>query len=100
MGQFHKGMRFRTRREINVRGIIVFGAPFSNGFEGTLPKGEVLILDSEPRDSAKGMWLIPERYKHFELLFVPERDRLNPDYGNYAVGCAFNQVGTDIELTA
>jgi hypothetical protein len=90
-------MRFRTRREISVEGVITFGAPCSGGFERILPAGEILIVHQEPPDFAKGVYLVPARYKDFELLFVPERDRADPVYSGYAVVCSFERIGSDLE---
>ena len=96
--KFYKGMRFRTRRDVPVRGIVNFRAPCTGGFEGTLPAGEILILEHEPPDFAKGMPLIPARYKDFEHLFVSERDRNDPTYNGYAVVWSFDRVDSDLEL--
>jgi hypothetical protein len=89
-------MKFRSLRDVRVRGIVAYGAPFSTGFDAVLPAGESLVCDKEP--GPQGMWLVPERYEHFEQLFVPERDRRNPEYGGYAVSCAFSQIGQDYEM--
>jgi hypothetical protein len=96
MTQFRQGMRFRTVREVPVLGIVAYGAPFSTGFDAVLPSGEILLCDQNP--GPRGMWLVPERYKHFEQLFVPERDRRHPDYGGYALACSFSQIGRDYEI--
>ncbi|MGP8201453.1 MAG: hypothetical protein ACLQU4_18335 [Limisphaerales bacterium] len=96
MTQFHKGMKFRSLREVQVRGVVAYGAPYSTGFDGTLPVGEIVVCSQEP--GPQGMWLVPERYKHFEQLFVPEQVRQNPDYGGYAVECLFSQIGQDYEM--
>jgi hypothetical protein len=98
MARFTKGTRFRSRCELRVKGIIVFGAPFSGGFEGVFPANEILILDSDPPPGTKGMWLVPERYQHFEAIFVPSRDREHEEYGGYAVGIEYTQVGSDVEV--
>jgi hypothetical protein len=89
-------MKVRSLREVTVRGIIAYGAPYSTGFDAVLPAGEILVCKQKPGPS--GVWLVPERYKHFEELFVPERDRQNPEYGGYAFGCSFSQIGQDYEI--
>ena len=94
---FHKGMRLRTRREMSVRGVITFGAPCSGGFEGSIPAGEILIVDQDPPAFAKGVYLVPGRYKDFERLFVPESDRADPAYSGYAISCSFESVSSDLE---
>ncbi len=94
MAKFRKGMRFRSLREVSVRGIVVYGAPFSTGFDAVLPAGEILVCD---QPGPQGMWLVPERYAHFEQLFVPAQDRQSPDYNGYAISCSFGQIGQDYE---
>lgn len=98
MTSFAKGMKFRSLRDVAVHGIVDYGAPFTfrTGFDAVLPAGEILICDQHP--GPRGMWLVPERYEHFEQLFVPERDRQHPDYAWYALGCPFSQIGQDYEL--
>jgi hypothetical protein len=98
MARFAKGTRFRSRCDLQVSGIITFGAPFSGGFKGVFPANEILVLDNESSPGTKGMWLVPERYQHFESIFVPERDRENEVYGGYAVAIEYTQVGTDVEV--
>jgi hypothetical protein len=98
MARFAKGTRFRSLRELRVTGIIAFGAPFSGGFEGVFPANEFLVLDNEPPPGTKGMWLVPERYQHFEAVFVPSRDREHEAYGGYAVAIEYTQVGADVEV--
>jgi hypothetical protein len=44
------------------------------------------------------MWLVPERYKHFEAIFVPGHDRAHEAYGGYAVAIEYAQVGADLEV--
>jgi hypothetical protein len=100
MSRFTKGTRFRSRRDLTVNGIISFGAPFSGGFEAVLPANEVLVLDNDPPPNARGMWLVPERYDHFEAMFVPSRDRSHDGYGGYAVAIGYEQVGSDVEVLA
>jgi hypothetical protein len=98
MTRFTKGTRFRSQRELRVKGIIAFGAPFSGGFEGILPANEILVLDNDPPSGTKGMWLVPERYQHFEAVFVPNHDRQHEAYGGYAVAFDYAQVGSDLEV--
>lgn len=98
MTHFPKGTRFRSRRDLRVKGGIAFGAPFSDGFEGIFPANEILVLDREPAPGTKGMWLVPERYKHFEAIFVPDHDRAHEAYGGYAVAIEYTQVGADVEV--
>ena len=96
MTQFHEGMKFRSLRDLKIEGIVAYGGPYSTGFEGVLPAGEILVGGQKP--GRRGMWLVPERYKHFEQLLVPEQARQNPEYGGYAVSFVFSQIGKDYEI--
>jgi hypothetical protein len=93
-----KGMRLRTRRKLEVKGIITYGAPCSGGFVGTLPEGETLVVKQDIPTWASGAWLVPERYEHFELLFVPDATRADPEYNGYAVSCSFKDVAGDFDV--
>ena len=75
-----------------MKGIITFGAPASGGFTGTLPAGETLLVDQEPPARAIGAWLVPERYEHFESIFVSESIRKHPEYSDYAIAISFDEV--------
>jgi hypothetical protein len=91
-------MRFRTRREMPVLGIIMSATPSTGGFEATLPAGEILIVRDEPPDFAKGITLVPARYSEWERLVVPENERAHAAYTGYAVVCSFDRVDSDLEL--
>ena len=85
-------MRIRNLHDMAVKGIITFGAPASGGFTGTLPAGETLLVDQEPPVRATGAWLVPERYEHFEAIFVSELILKDPEYNDYAIGISFDEV--------
>jgi hypothetical protein len=95
-----KNDRFRTTKALEVQGIIIFGAPCSGGFRGQLPAGEVMILDYEPKPWAKGVWLRPERYRHFEQLFVDEKTRRDPEYDRFAVNASYDELSENYEAIA
>ena len=92
MTHFLKELAF-ARGAICVKGGIAFGTPFSGGFKGIFPANEILVLDREPAPGTKGMWLVPERYKHFEAIFVPDHDRAHRTLGGYAFAIEYTQVG-------
>lgn len=63
-----------------------------------LPAGETLLVDQEPPAQAKGAWLVPDRYQHFESIFVPERDRKDPAYSGYAVAITFEEASMHFDI--
>ncbi|MCG8588689.1 MAG: hypothetical protein MJE66_05305 [Proteobacteria bacterium] len=95
-----KGNRYRARRDLAVSGVITFGAPFTLGFDGVLPQGEVVAVDMDPPAWAGGVYLVPERTSHFEEQFVPQRDRDHEDYSSYAIAVSFEDLERDFEPLA
>lgn len=97
MEELKEGQKFRLKNDREVEGIIVYGAPCSGHFEGTLQSGEVLILDQQPQDGTKGCWLVPERYDHFEKIFIPQDILEQEDYSSYAIGILYEELERDFE---
>jgi hypothetical protein len=93
-----QGQRFRVKRDLSVSGVIVYGAPCSGGFQGTLPRGEIVTLDYDPKPEFTGCWLKPERYEHFEALFIPERIRQDEEYDHYAISASYKELDREYEL--
>lgn len=83
---------------MHVNGVVTFCAPCSGGFHGTIPAGEILIVDQEPPASARGTYFVPARYKDFEHQFVSDRDRSDPKYSGYAIACSFDDIDSYLEL--
>ena len=78
-----KGDRFTVINDIKVNGLTVWGAPYTGGFECTLPKGTVLVAPDKQVKGAKGFSVVPENYKEMESILVPKKDRENQKYGGY-----------------
>lgn len=95
-----KGQRFRAKHDIRLHGIIAFNAPYSDGFEGTLRKGDVLTVENDPPKRATGVYAKPDRYAEIEAEHVPERVRRNPDYSDYAFAVSFKMLENDFESIA
>jgi hypothetical protein len=65
--------------------MVIFAAPFSSSSRGTLPKGEIVIIDRDPVQGATVFSAVPEHYSELQHLFVPPRDRAHPRYSDYAL---------------
>ena len=92
-----KGQRYRAVHDVTVRGIVTFGAPFSGHFEGVFPEGETCVVGMEPPHHARGVYLVPDAYARFELLFVSEHDRNSDVYDSYAMAVSFAELTQSFE---
>jgi hypothetical protein len=92
-----KGQRFRVKRDLSVSGVIVYGAPCSGYFEGCLPCGEIVALDYDPKPDSKSCWLKPERYDHFEEIFIPQKTRRDQEYDHFAISCSYKELELEYE---
>src|SRR5215212_9784694 len=79
------GQRFRSLDNISVRGLIHLRAPATGSFAGTLPRGEVVVVDLEPPAHATAVSVRPLRYCELELSLVPSEDRADPKYASYSL---------------
>jgi hypothetical protein len=92
-----KGDRYRARRDVAVNGIVTFGAPFTGGFTGILPRDATCIIDLEPPQRAQGVYLVPDDYARFETMFVSQHDRSSADYSGYAMSVSFDELARSFE---
>ena len=92
-----KGDRFRALADVEVHGVVTFGAPFSSGFDGVFPKGAICVVDMDPPAGARGVYLVPEEYERFERIFVSEHDRGAEEYSSYALAIDFDQLAQSFE---
>ncbi len=92
-----RGDRYRTIRDVRVRGLVTFNNPSSGGFLAVLPRGEVVVVEHDPPAKARGVYAIPQRYEELEPALVPERDRMSDAYGSYALTISFDQLNEDFE---
>ena len=98
MAKVHKDARLRTRGNLQVEGVVIYGGFTSKRFAGILPEGEILRLDYEPADSVNGIWVVPERYGECENIFISKAAQTERGYNGYAVYCPFEKIGQCFEL--
>ena len=70
--------RFVTTHDVPALGVTHWRAPFTGGFEATIPEGTVLVAPSDAVEGAEGFYCTPELYEEMEIALVPEEDRLRP----------------------
>ncbi len=93
-----RGDRFRSTRDVEVRGLVTFRNPSSGGFKAVLPRGEIVIVENDPPRDAKAVYTVPERYEALEQLLVPTEDRNSKTYGSYTLVIRFEQLTEAFEL--
>ncbi len=93
-----KGQRFRSRKDLQIGGVVTFSAPYTGSFEGVLPKGEVLIVEFDPPPNATGVYLQPVNYAPLEMRLISTEDRSHPKYDSYAISLTFESLAKDFEL--
>jgi hypothetical protein len=98
MAGIHKDARLRARKDLRVEGVATYGGPMSRHFAGALPAGEILRLEYEPANSARNIWLVPERYAELEKTFIPKEIQSERGYSGYAVACSLDKVAECYDL--
>ena len=80
--------------------MVLFGAPFSSAYRGTLPKGEIVTITNDPTEGATAVGGLPKHYEELEQVFVPARDRSHSRYSNYELRLCFRTLAREFELVS
>ncbi len=92
------GDRYRSIRDVEVRGLSRFRNPSSGGFKATLPRGEIVTVKRDPPPQAKAVYALPERYEDLEQLLVPPEDLASKAYDGYSLVIRFEELDRDFEF--
>jgi hypothetical protein len=87
------GQRWEVTRDLATGGITMWRAPFTGGFNCTLPAGTVLRVENDPVPGARAVYCLPEDYEGLEQLVVPEADRRGDKYDGYALVVLLEEFG-------
>ena len=93
-----KDQRYRSRRDVEVAGLVHLRAPATGDFKSTLPMGEEVVVVYDPPSHAKAVYAIPKRYEDLERVLVPPGERSSPIYNGYSLVIWFEQLEHDFEL--
>ena len=93
-----KGDKIRCREAVSTHGLIHYKAPFTGGFECTIPAGTILLVDLDPLEGATGFCCLPLDYDAFELKHVPVRERRSKDYAGYSFVLHLADLGGVLEV--
>ena len=93
-----EGQRYRALRDLQVGALTHWRAPFTGGFEVTLPAGEVFVIANDPPASATAAYCTPERYEELHGLFIPAEDRNAETYAGYSLVIDLDVIRQHAEL--
>ena len=68
---FRKGDRFEAMSDVRATCLVIYAAPFTDGFETKIPQGTIVVVSHDLVDGATAIACQPEQYRRFEKLFVP-----------------------------
>jgi len=89
----YQGDLFSVVKDIKVRGLIIWGAPYGGGFDCILPAGTILVAENDAVLWAEGFAVVPINYNELEKQLVPEADRTAKKYGGYCFSFLKSDIG-------
>ena len=93
----NKGAKFITTRDLEKICLTHWRAPFTGGFECTIPAGTILISFYDQVEHPATLGLIPENYEEFERSYVSETYRFDPKYQGYSFVFTTNDIGDKLK---
>lgn len=81
-----KGLDWEALDDTPVSYIIWYKAPYSDGGEAVLPKGERLLIDRHARDRPIYTGCEALRHAEMESVLIPEHTRKSRKYNGYGLG--------------
>jgi hypothetical protein len=87
---------FVVAEPVKAMGLTHWRAPFTGGFECTIPVGTTLVAVHDQADGAEGLAFRPEGYEEMERLLVPEEDRAAEKYDGYSLVVLLAEIGTKL----
>jgi len=90
------GEVFVAREAVETTGLTHWRAPFTGGFECTIPAGTVLIASHDQVEGAPGVGFRPSAYEEMERLLVPDADRTAEKYDSYTLVVLLTEIGTKV----
>src|SRR5262245_1417424 len=92
------GQHFRAIRDTPVNGVVILRAPATGGFRATLPRGELVMVETDPPSHATAVYAKPVRYREMEHLLLPPGEVKGQHYDSYALVISFESLDRDFEL--
>jgi hypothetical protein len=93
------GEHFEAARDLTVRYLVHWKAPYSTGGDATLVQGTRVRVSVPPGDPEPiGVYTTPVDEKEFERRFIPAADRSSGKYAGYSVFLYVAQLNRDFRL--
>jgi len=90
--QIKKGDRYRVSVAFAVHVLTMWKAPFTSGYERTLPVGLAFIIDNDPYPKSTGVSALPDPYGKWELELVSQTDLSEEKYNGYYFVVSYDQL--------
>lgn len=88
-------------RDIPVTAMTSWRAPFTGGYERTLPAGEEFVIANDPPHSATAVYADPVNYRKLHSQFVPAADRIRILlYTGYYLCVDLKRIASDCKLVS
>ena len=78
-----KESRYRSNKAIPVLALTSWRAPFTGGYERSLPEGEAFTVLFDSAEPATAAACMPDRYDDLHSHFIPAKDREAESYAGY-----------------
>jgi hypothetical protein len=93
---FRKGDRFEVTSDVPATCLVIYAAPFTDGFEATIPRGTIVVVSHDVVDGATAVACQPEEYRRLEKFVVPWLARVKFWYREYRLMISVSQFGTSL----
>ncbi len=87
-----KGETYEVVNAFTATVLTMWKAPFTGGYEKTIPCGLRFVVAYEPPATATAVSADAEPYSEWEKILVGAEDRNKPKYGGYCLVINFQQV--------
>ena len=88
-----QGERFVVTEDHSVQGLTHWLAPFTGGFEGTIPAGTIVVARYDQHPTAPAFNAIPEDYEGLEEMLIPSAERSHGKYDGYSLTLFASDIG-------
>ena len=100
IGRPLKGEHYVVQSRCTAFVLTMWRAPFTGGYETSLPPGLKFLVTEHPADSATASAARPEPYADWEVTLVEQRDLTAENYNGYYIVVPFDQVAANCVLVA
>jgi hypothetical protein len=92
-----EGDRYQARDNTTVRLLAMHGEAGMSFSDATMPRGELIEIDDNVKESDDYVTAVPVRYDDLESVLVPQQDLGMPRYGGYMLFIGLEQLAADFD---